>query len=43
MEMRRILTIPIALIFVAALIVSSGLTLLMPVGLMKTAAAPAIS
>ena len=39
MGMRRILTMPVALILVAALILSLGLTLLMPVGVMKIAAA----
>jgi plastocyanin len=38
MEMRRILTIPVALMLVAALTVSFGLTLMMPAGVMKIAA-----
>ena len=39
MEMRRILTIPVALMLVAGLTVSFGLTLMMPIGVMKIAAA----
>ena len=43
MEMRRILTIPVALMLLTALTVSFGLTLMMPIGVMKIAARPAIS